>query len=366
MKLRLRRNAVIGLALLVVALIALRLALPGLVRDFVNKKLATLDGYRGRVEDVDIALIRGAYAINDVKIQKLKEDVPVPYFEAPKVEFSVEWKELFHGALVSEIDVYRGKLNFVKEPQKKTDEPQTTNDWVRVVEELFPFRINRFTIHNGEVWYHDFHSTPKVDIAITNMFAVATNLTNARDTKQDLPASIRLEGDSIGGGQLQAHMKLNPLAYEPTFDMNLKLTNVNLTALNDFFEAYGKVDIDGGTLHLYGEMAAAEGSFKGYVKPLMRDVNILEIKKDNENPLKLAWETIVTGVVHLFSNQPKDQFATVVPFSGRFDDPQVGTWETIRAILKNAFVQALRPGLDQNVELKLGSKTEKKKDNAKK
>lgn len=364
MKTHRRRKVWIGLALLALALVALRLALPGIVKDFVNNKLDELDGYDGHVEDVDIYLIRGAYAINGVEIVKVEDDIPAPFFEARKVDFSVQWKELFHGAIVSEIDVYRGRINFVKGPTEDTTQTGPTNDWIQVVEDLFPFKINRFTVHEGELWYRDFHADPQVNIAITNMSAVATNLTNSRDLEELLPAAIKVNGESIGGGDLQLHVKLNPLAYEPTFDMALKLTNVHLPAFNDFFRAYAKVDVEEGSMDLLAEMAAAEGKFKGYVKPLMQDINMLEFSEDNENPLKLAWEAVVAGVVQLFKNQPKDQFATVVPFEGDFDAPNVETWETIRNVLKNAFVRAFRPRFEDAIGINIGSsddKGEKKK-----
>ena len=44
-------------AVLVVALIALDLALPYLVRNYLNDKLADMGDYRGQVTDVDLSLI---------------------------------------------------------------------------------------------------------------------------------------------------------------------------------------------------------------------------------------------------------------------------------------------------------------------
>ena len=47
----------LGLAALV---LALHLALPYLIRDYLNDKLADMGDYTGHVEDIDIQLIRGA------------------------------------------------------------------------------------------------------------------------------------------------------------------------------------------------------------------------------------------------------------------------------------------------------------------
>lgn len=55
------------LAGLVVLLAGLHIALPYLVRDYLNDKLADMGDYRGRVNDVDLALWRGAYRINGLR-----------------------------------------------------------------------------------------------------------------------------------------------------------------------------------------------------------------------------------------------------------------------------------------------------------
>ena len=45
-------------------------------------------------------------------------------------------------------------------------------------------------------------------------------------------------------------------------------------------------------------------------------------------------------------NRPRGEVATVVPISGRVDRPQVGRWEAVGGLLRNAFVQAIHPGFD--------------------
>ena len=49
---------------IIVLLIALHIALPYVVRDYLNEKLADMGDYRGQITDVDLAWWRGAYKIN--------------------------------------------------------------------------------------------------------------------------------------------------------------------------------------------------------------------------------------------------------------------------------------------------------------
>ena len=62
------RKLVIGLLAVVLFLVAARVAMPYLVEDYVNDKLAALDSYDGHVGDIDIHLWRGAYSIDDIEI----------------------------------------------------------------------------------------------------------------------------------------------------------------------------------------------------------------------------------------------------------------------------------------------------------
>ena len=339
------------LVTITVLLVGFRLALPGLVKDYVNNKLDELPEYDGSIADVDIHLLRGAYSIDGVNIVKTTGEVPVPFFEARKVDFSVQWKELFNGSIVSEVDVFQGKLNFVKGQEESDTQVKIDKSWIGIVDDLFPFRINRFQVSSGEAWFRDFHAEPTVDVFIKDLQVVATNLTNNRKITDRLPARIKARGVTLGGGALAIDTRLQPMAKDPTFDLNAEIRDMDMTALNDLLKAYAKVDVHRGRFEVFTEIAAADGKFKGYVKPLFEDVNLLEIKQDNENPLKLAWEAIVAGVMKVFKNQPKDRFATKVPIEGEFGKPDVDLWTTIGNVFRNAFVKAFSPAVDESIAL---------------
>ena len=339
------------LGVLIVALIAFRLALPSIVQRYVNQKLDELPEYDGSIGDVDIHLIRGAYSIDDVDIEKTTGSVPVPFFSARKVDFSMEWREIFQGALVGEIHVFGCSLNFVKGESKEESQTSIDSSWLGIVQELFPFRINRFQIEEGAVWFHDFGTEPKVDVYLTNMVAVCTNLYNTRELASELPADFRAKGTTLGGGILEIHVKLDPLTEEPRFDLELGLTDVNLVSLNELLEAYGKFNVKRGTFEVFSEIAASEGTFDGYVKPFFEDLDILEFKQDAGNPLNLIWQSIVAGAMQIFKNHPRDQVATKIPVSGTFEKTDVEVWTTVVNVLRNAFVEAFKTRVDDSINL---------------
>jgi hypothetical protein len=367
------RGITITVGIIAVLLIAVRLALPHFVLKYVNRKLDELPQYDGRVGDVDIHLIRGAYTIKNVNIVKTATNAPPePFVAADSVDLSVQWKELFHGAIVGEIAFDHASLNFLKAKTEEQSQTSIDKSWTKIVSDLFPFRINRFVIENSQIAYKEPDANPPIDLRVTQFTAVATNLTNTRDVAAKLPAALKMRGKTIGNGDIAVALKFNPLIEEPTFDLNFALTNVDMTALNPFLEAYAKANVKRGVFDVIIEMAGENGRFEGYVKPLMKDLDMLDLKEDSKNPLKLAWQAVLAGVVKIFKNHPKDQLATKIPVSGAFDQKGVDLWATIGNVLRNAFVHAFSPTFDNTIKPSSGitentaSDKDKQKDEKKK
>lgn len=336
---------------LVALLVAARLVMSYAVQRYVNHKLDELPGYGGSIGDVDIHLYRGAYAINDVNIVKETNRVEIPFVRARRVDLSIEWRELRRRALVGKIEVDHAQLNFVKADQEQRDQTSIDRGWMDVVEDLFPFKINRIEIRNSQVRYADLGAEPLVDVAVTNLFIVCSNITNSRSLTNELPTPFLVTGTSVGGGNLRVAGAANPFTDSPRFDINAQMEGVDLTALNDFLRAYAHFDVKRGTLNFYAEMAAADGRFTGYAKPLVSDLDIVDLSDDAKNPLKLFWETFVAGMMNLFKNQPKDRFAAKIPIEGDVEDPQASIVESIASILRNAFVQALSPRVEGDINI---------------
>src|SRR4029079_1737539 len=90
---------------IVIVLVIIRVTLPFIVLHYANKALAGMPGYYGHVEDIDIALIRGAYQLDNLYINKLDStnQMQTAFFKVQTVDLSVEWRALFHGSLVGEM-----------------------------------------------------------------------------------------------------------------------------------------------------------------------------------------------------------------------------------------------------------------------
>ena len=114
-----------------------------------------------------------------------------------------------------------------------------------------------------------------------DVYLVAQNLRNSYDKEDILPASV-IANAKVYGGTFNLNMRMNPLAERSTFDLNARMENTNLPLLNDFIKAYSGVDVHRGTFGLYAEMAAKNGRYKGNVKHVIKDLDVVgtEDKKD--------------------------------------------------------------------------------------
>lgn len=349
-----KKKLKIILVSIVVILIASRLLLPYIVLKYVNKKLGELKEYYGHVEDIDIALIRGAYVINDIKLVKIGNDQgqkdTIPFFRSREIDLSVEWKAIFKGSIVGEIYVEDPVLNFVKGKHKNEDAKADTADFRQLIKDLMPLTVNHFEIKNGQVHYIDPLSKPRVDVALKELDVVAANLSNVNDSTKLLPARVVATGKAYEG-IFKLKVDLDALQKKPTFDMTAELTHMNLALLNSFLQAYGNFDVKKGDLSIYTEFAGKDGGFGGYVKPVLKDLDVVQWTKEEGNFKQILWETLIGSAAAILENKNKDQLATKVEVKGKFDNPDINIWRAISYVLRNAFVRALKPAIDNTINI---------------
>ncbi|HEY8936574.1 MAG TPA: DUF748 domain-containing protein [Cyclobacteriaceae bacterium] len=347
---------------ILLVLVVVRLVLPFVVLHYANKRLAEISGYHGHIRDIDLALIRGAYKINDIYLNKINKDkkTETPMFSADLIDLSVEWKALFHGSIVGELVFEKPVLRFTKDKVEPKHLRNDSSSFKKLLDDFMPLKINRFEIKDGNLEYKDEFSKPKVDVRLTQLHVLALNLKNSYDSATLLPATVNAEA-KVYEGHLKFGMKINPLKDKPTFDLNAELKDTNLVLLNDFFQAYAKIDVNKGKFGMYTEVAAKNGKFTGYVKPLVQNLDVLGKEDRKDNLLRKLWEGLVGAVGQVFKNQPKDQVATKIPLQGSLNQPNADLWTTVLNVLENAFVQAIQPSIDNEININSVSEHKPKK-----
>jgi len=311
-----------------------------------------MNSYYGHIDDIDLSIYRGAYSINNIYLNKIDSisKKQTEFFKSRNIDLSIEWKALFHGSIVGEMVFDTPVLIFTKDKVEIGDIKKDTTDFRNLLNHFMPLKVNRFEVNDGTIHYIDNTSKPKVDVSLKQVHILANNLTNLTDDQVELPSTVNAQA-SVYQGTLNFNMKLNALAENATFDMNAELKNTNLVLLNDFLKAYGNFDVNKGTFSLYTEMAAKDGKFKGYVKPIIKDLDVVGLEDRNDNFFQKIWEFIVGGVGVILKNQEKDQIASKINIEGNFNNPQTNTLDAIWELLRNAFIQALIPSIDNVINI---------------
>jgi hypothetical protein len=179
-----------------------------------------------------------------------------------------------------------------------------------------------------------------------------SNLTNVLDTGKETFADFRITADVLDGAPALVAGSVNAFAEQPTFDVNLEVKKVQLPQVNPWLREFIKADAEAGKFELYMELAAADGKFKGYAKPILQDVDLYRSDEEEQSALKRIWEGFLDFAANVLENPEADQVAARIPFTGTIKDPQTSLFATIASVLRNAFISAFARSLEGSITLR--------------
>jgi hypothetical protein len=313
---------------------------PYLLRDYLNKRGSELPDYKLTIHWIEINPIACNIQLEDLVLQKKSNAIPVPFFTARKVLVAMQWTQLIHLSLRSNITLLQPVVNFVNGPTADTSQTILEPEWVTTVKQLVPLQINQFKIHEGTIHYYDFHADPQINIPITDLELVADNLTNTTRSKELMPQTVTITCHPLKTGSLEAHLSVNVDLKQPTFAEKVAIDNVPLPALNAFIAKYLSVYAKSGYFTFRSEMVSKEGSYDGYMKPFFKDLEFEPMPKDRHG-IAAIWASIVNGLKGIVENDETKTVATQIPVHGQYKDPNIDFWAAAFGILQNAWFDAL-------------------------
>ncbi|ADV49111.1 DUF748 domain-containing protein [Cellulophaga sp. E16_2] len=342
-----KKRYIVPITIITLLLIG-RLLLPFFVKKYVNDVLADIPGYYGHVEDIDISLIRGAYVINNLYLNKVNAGSEVPFLNFEKTDISVEWKSLLKGKVVSEITMTRPEVIYVFEDQQEGEaEDPDIEDWTKALTDLVPIDINNLTVVEGKVAFVEVTAKPTIDLHMNELNLQATNLRNIVQEDRTLPSDIHATAVSIGNGKFTLNGKMNLVKEIPDMDISFSLENASITALNDFTNHYAGIDFAEGNFNIFSEIAIADGYMKGYVKPLLKDSKLISKKQDKF--FDTLWEGFVGFFKFVLKNKGNNTLATKVPIEGDLNNVKSKVWPTFTNIIKNGWIKAFKGTVDDEI-----------------
>jgi len=336
------------LGLLLLAGVA-RAALPRIVRNYVNRTLDRSPLYQGTIGQVKIHLWRGAYSISDVRVSKRTGSLPDPFFFAKRADFAIQWNALWHGRVVGRLFLDEPQINFVDARDEGEVQTGAGGPWLQMIRDLSPFQINRALVRKGSIHLRTYRGDQRVDVYLSELDGSLDNLGNIREETTPLVATVQARGLAMDQARFEYKMTLDPFSYHPTFHLAMRLVGLDVTKINDFAMTYGKFDFKRGWFDFVLEVDSKEGEITGYAKPLFRNLQVFSLAQDIKqgNPIHFFWQALVGGASKVLRNPPRDQFGTLIPFSGNISDvTTVDILATIGNVLRNAFIRAYLPRLE--------------------
>jgi hypothetical protein len=351
---RWKKGLLIAAGLFLAIVLVVWAYLPAILKWEINRALAGMPGYAGRVEYVGLSLFEGVARVEGVSISR-KEPALRRVFSIDALRVVLRWREAFRGNFVGEIQMVKPWVSLKTEDlqaAKKETAKDVAEQEKKRVRRVFPMKIDRFRIEDGAFHYYDQSASPPIHLFATKVEVEAENLTNTRKLLKSLMSTLQAQAKVMDSGDFSARLAFNPFHEQPTFNLDGQLQGLRLTSLNEYLRRYVGMDVQGGVFGFVMEAAAEDGRFKGYVKPTIKDLNVVNLKKEKMRFSVKVKEVAAEALGEILENQPKDRVATKIEFSGRFKDPHVSLWSAAVNILRNAFIRALSPTLEGSIGFK--------------
>ena len=320
---------------------------PYVVRDYINRGLAGLPDYDGRVESVRIHPITASIDIYDLHVDKRGGDIPVPFFHSPRWNVSLQWSQIFHGVFRASVLIYNPRVNLVNGPSSGQSQVGISGVcWVDAIKQLIPWRVNQLRIYQGDLHFLDFHADPQVDLECADLNLDAENMSNSRRLKVPLPATVKVTARPLVTGEFEMTLAVNLDERYATFKQDFRMEHVPAVGANSALQQYLKVRAKSGEIGLYSELAGDKGVYHGYAKPFFYNLEF-EPKPSDQGNLGAVWSGVLNIVKGIFEDDRR-VIATETPISGRVDDPKVDTWDAIGGALWNAWIESIKTGFDRD------------------
>lgn len=333
-----------------VFLLVVRAIMVPVAQKELNKFLATFSPtLYFHMDDLDIHIIRGAYSFDGItgKVKGQKRD----FLKIDKVDVSIAWREIFKGKIVTDIEVTGPDFSYTKELQKAiAASPKKEDQATTAKNKLFPVRVERVDVKDGAVTLDDYPSLEKdKKFNVTNIEGRITNLT--ADKKFPL-SFFNLKATLFGNSVVKTTGHLNTLAKPMEWDFDGEMRGFELKTANNFLKHKVPLTFTKGKLDLYAEAESTHGKIEGYVKPFMKNLDVIKTNEHFKGP-KHWFIEVATALGNLILRTSDTKtVATKIPFSMDKGGVHVESGKALDEAIENGFEQKLAPGIEDKYEIK--------------
>lgn len=196
---------------LIVGLFIASFFLDGFIRPRIEAALnEKLIGYHTTLPHAHLQILGGRLTLRGLKIIQEKRPTP-PVAVVDKMQFTIQWRELVTGHIVADVLLARPTVRidtaqFTAEKQDKV--PLRKKGWQDALENVYPFKINRFRIIDADIKYVDAND-PQHPLHMEHLYFTADDIRNLHSGTNEYPSPINVKAVVFGQGRLRADGRAN-------------------------------------------------------------------------------------------------------------------------------------------------------------
>ncbi len=331
-------------------LVIMRVALPAIVHPRINKFLGEFSPvYILHVDDFDISIIRMAYLFENVtgKLRVNQQE----FLAIESVDVSVAWRELIKGKIHTDVEVSGMKLT--GDPTVLTastsKEAEPVEDAKKVKDNLFPLRVARLVIRNSSIEIGDVVGLPEQKkLVLREVEARVNNLTPEHERSQTF---FTVQGSILGSALLKVTGKAELNRIPKAWDMDIEMHNFKLVEANPILMRMVPFTFTSGKMDLFGEIKSENDEMVGYLKPFLRNADIIDSKEHFKNGKQFVFE-IGGAVGNFFLQRDKDKTtATKFNFKQKNGKLDYSLGEVLSNAIEHKTGKPFSPQIDDSLSI---------------
>lgn len=172
----------------------------------MNQRLV---GYHTSLGHAHVQLLSGSLFLDGLVVTQNAHPSP-PVADLPQMSFRIQWSELALGRVVADVLLTHPRVHIdliQLEAQNASKVPLRQVGWQDAIQSVYPFKINRFRIADGEATYID--TDPNRPLYLKDIALRADNIRNIRSKDKKYPSPIRAKSVVFDHGTLTIDGKAN-------------------------------------------------------------------------------------------------------------------------------------------------------------
>jgi len=352
-----KNKKLVSLIFALVLLFGFRMILSEIIHHYTEKELNKLSsGLRVTLDDVDVSILRPSVEFKELKffedasaqsfmnIKLIKATLGIKEITKRVISVKIILYDFELAASKKQVELFNEVLAYLKQKSQQRKE----KDRDKEEKEIISIGESSFELINGTIQFLDFAGlSPDENLTISNI-SLALNNINPSKTKPISNLHIRASVD--GEGDIKTFAKINTINKPISWEVDSNLTSFSLPSINSLLKEKVPITFSKGELEVYAEALSKNGKIKGYIKPYLKEIDVVKNKEKFLGPKHWGIE-VLSAITNLILRNPDTKsMATKIPFE--FDKKlKIDTGEALDKALENAFKQKLKPELENSLQL---------------